>query len=133
MCKPTDFLLSLTSAIVLMYKCRQEVVLIGDFNLDMYINQDEGRKGNAAFQEFCDKFCLQNQISEPTRVTDKTKTLIDVILATHPERFATCGNLHLGVSDHDLVFAVRKNKLAKPKAREIKYRSMRQFNDDAFL
>ena len=41
--------------------------------------------------------------------------------------------MHLGVSDHDLVFAVRKNKLAKPKAREIEYRSMRQFNNDAFL
>ncbi|XP_068697070.1 uncharacterized protein [Montipora foliosa] len=133
MCKPTDFLLSLTSAIELMYRCRQEVVLIGDFNLDMYINQDEGRKGNAALQEFCDKFCLQNQITEPTRVTDNTKTLIDVILASHPERFATCGNLHLRVSDHDLVFAVRKNKLAKPKPREIEYRSMRQFNNDAFL
>ncbi|XP_068728844.1 uncharacterized protein [Montipora capricornis] len=127
MCKPTDFLLSLTSAIELMYRCRQEVVLID------YINQDEGRKRNAALQEFCDKFCLQNQITEPTRVTDKTKTLIDVILASHPERFATCGNLHLGVSDHDLVFAVRKNKLAKPKAREIEYRSMRQFNNDDFL
>ena len=103
MCKPTDFLLSLTSAIELMYSCRQEVVLIGDFNLDMYINQDEGKKGNAALQEFCDKFCLQNQISEPTRVTDKTKTLIDVILASHPERFATCGNLHLGVSDCNIL------------------------------
>ena len=133
MCKPADFLLSLTSAIELMYRCRQEVVLIGDFNLDMYINQDEGRIGNAALQEFCDRFCLQNQIYEPTRITDKTKTLIDVVLASHPERFATCGNLHLGVSDHDLVFAVRKNKLAKPKAREIEYRSMRQFNNDAFL
>ena len=133
MCKPADFLLSLTSAIELMYRCRQEVVLIGDFNLDMYINQDEGRIGNAALQEFCDRFCLQNQIYEPTRITDKTKTLIDVVLASHPERFATCGNLHFGVSDHDLVFAVRKNKLAKPKAREIEYRSMRQFNNDAFL
>ena len=106
MCKPTDFLLSLTSAIELMYRCRQDIVLIGDFNLDMCINQDEGRKRNAALQEFCDRFCLKNQIYEPTRITDKTKMLIDVILASHPERFATCSNLHLGVSDHDLVFAV---------------------------
>ena len=50
-----------------------------------------------------------------------------MIHASHPERFATCGNLHLGVSEHDLVFAVRKNKLAKPKAREIEYQSIRRF------
>ena len=56
-----------------------------------------------------------------------------MILASHPERFATCGNLHLGVSDDDLVFAVGINKLAKPKAREIENRSMRQLKNDAFL
>lgn len=74
-------------------------------------------------------FACRIRLAEPTRVTDKTKTLVDVILASHPERFATCGHLHLGASDHDLVFAVRKIKLAKLKAREIEYRSMRQLND----
>ena len=59
---------------------------------------------------FCDRFCLHNQINEPMRVTDKTKTLLDVISASHPERYVTCGNLHLRVSDLDLVYAVRKNK-----------------------
>ena len=43
------------------------------------------------------------EIREPTRVTGKTMTLLDVILASHPERYATCGNLHMGLSDHDLV------------------------------
>ena len=46
--------------------------------------------------DFCERFCLQNQISEPTRVTEKTMTLLDVILASHLERYATCGNLHMG-------------------------------------
>ena len=45
--------------------------------------------------------CLFNQITEPTRVTEKSKSFIDVILASSPESFATCGNLHLGVTDHD--------------------------------
>ncbi|KAL9986310.1 hypothetical protein ACROYT_G000444 [Oculina patagonica] len=133
MCKPADVLLSVASAIELMHKCRQEVILIGDFNLDMLVDKEMGRKGNTALQDFCDKFSLHNQISQPTRVTEKTKTLIDLKLASHPERFATSGNLHLGVSEHDLIYAVKKNMLKRPKAREIEYRSMRQFNDEAFL
>ena len=60
-------------------------------------------------------------------------TLLDVILASHPERYATCGYLHMGLSDHDLVYAVRKNKLPRAKAPVIEYRSMRQFDIDKFL
>lgn len=81
----------------------------------------------------CDRFCLFNQITEPTRVTEKSKSLIDVILASHPERFAVCRNLHLGVSDHDLVFAVRKQKIPRPKAREIEYRSMKNLIENELL
>ena len=81
------------------------------------------------FKDLCDRFCLFNQITEPTRVTEKSQSLI----ASHPERFATCGNLHLGVSDHDLVFAVRKQKIPRPKAREIEYRSMKNLDEKVLL
>ena len=131
--KPAEFIWSLNSAIELMFKCRQEITLIGDYNLDMLVNEDERRTENKALKDLCDRFCLFNQITEPTRVTEKRKSLIDVILASHPERFATCGNLHLGVSDHDLVFAVRKQKIPRPKAREIEYRSMKNLDENEVL
>ena len=124
---------SLTSATELMYKSRQEMLLIGDFNMDMLVREHVEESRHNSLKDFCDRFCLQNQINEPTRLTENTMSLLDVILSSHPERYATCGNLHLGVSDHDLVYAVRKNKLSRPKAREIEYRSMRHFNKDEFL
>ena len=124
---------SLTSATELMYKSRQEILLIGDFNMDMLVREHVEESQHNSLKDFCDRSCLQNQIKEPTRLTENTMSLIDVILSSHPERYAICGNLHLGVSDHDLVYAVRKNKLSRPKAREIEYRSMRQFNKDEFL
>ena len=46
---------------------------------------------------------------------------------------STRSNLHLGISDYNLVYAVRKNKLPRPNARVIEYRSMRQFDNDQFL
>ncbi|XP_022809244.1 uncharacterized protein LOC111346205 [Stylophora pistillata] len=139
--KPAEFISSLSSAIELMFRCRQEIILIGDYNLDMLVNEDEGRRKNKALRDLCDRFCLFKQITEPTRITEKSQSLIDVILASHPERFATngnlhlgvsyhdlvfatSGNLHLGVSDHDLVFAVRKQKTPRPTAREIEYRNV---------
>lgn len=117
--KPAEFISSLSSAIELMFKCRLEIILIGDYNLNMLVNEEEGRRENKALKDLCDRFCLFNQITEPTRITEKSQSLIDVILASHPERFATSGNLHFGISDHDLVFAVRKQKIPRPNAREM--------------
>ena len=63
-----------------------------------------------------DRFCLSNRINEPTRVTKTSKSLIDVFLTSHAACFATSGSLHLGLSDHDLIFTVRKKQEFKAKA-----------------
>lgn len=132
-CKELDFLAALSSAAETMYKTRKELLLLGDFNMDLYHNSAEDRLPNSHLVDFCQRFCLVNKISEPTRVTDKTKTLIDVVLSSHQERYATSGTLHLGVSDHDLIFIVRKNKVARPKPRFTEYRSMKIFDHAKFL
>ena len=77
LCKVSDFVSSLTSATELMYRSRNELVLLGDFNLDM--DDSAGKSPNKNLSDFCDTFCLTNQVTEPTRVTDKTSSLIDVI------------------------------------------------------
>ena len=50
LCKPTDFISSLTSAVEMMYRRRQEVMVIGDGNLDMMVDESEGRIKNALFK-----------------------------------------------------------------------------------
>ncbi|KAK2555227.1 hypothetical protein P5673_023207 [Acropora cervicornis] len=67
--------------------------------------------------------------SKICRNTEKSKSLIDVILAGHPERFTTCGNLHLGVSGHDL----SGNKIPRRKACEIEYRSIKNLDENELL
>ena len=81
----------------------------------------------------CNRFCLSNRIDNPTRVTKTSKSLIDVLLTSHAECYATSGSLHLGLSDHDLIFTVRKNKNSRPKPRLIEFRSMKNFNLPDFL
>jgi len=87
-------------------------------------------KENNSLKVFCDRFCLHNLINEPTRVTKQRLYLMLSSLVTQND---TCGNLHLGVSDHDLVYAVQKDKLPRHNARVIEYRSMQHYVNDQFL
>ena len=90
----------------------------------MYTNFVENRFPNKNLVDFWHRFWFINKRTEPTRVTDRTKSLLDVILVSHAERYITSGNLQLGLSDHDLVFVFKKNKLPHPKPRLIEYRSL---------
>jgi hypothetical protein len=115
-----------------MYVKRKEIIFIGDFNMDMLIGQNNPQRPNQDLSNFIEQLCLTNLITNPTRVTKSTKSLLDVILVSHPDRFVTSGNLHLGISDHDLIYVVRKQKLPKTKAKSIEFRSIKNLNHAAF-
>ena len=81
-CKTPDFINSCITAVEKMYDKWKEIIFIGNFNIDMLkikTNQDVTND----LLMFADQFCLSNLINEPTRVTQSTKSLIDVILASH--------------------------------------------------
>ena len=101
--------------------------------MDMHENRDESRFPDTRLVDLCNRFCLSNRIDNPTRVTKTSKSLIDVYLTSHAECYATSGSLYLGLSDHDLIFTVRKNKNSRPKPRLIEFRSMKNFNLPDFL
>lgn len=134
-CKVTDFISACTVAADKMLKSKREIVFLGDMNIDMLQttrNMNLHIDANP-LADFCNQFCLTNTIPEPTRVTKRSETLIDVILVNRPERWATSGTLQIGLSDHDLVYIVRKQRLPKFKTKVIKSRSMKNFNLDTFL
>ena len=80
-----------------------------------------------------DWHCLTYVIHEATRTTNYSRTLLDILLTSHPERLATSGILQVGVSDHDLIFVLRKQKLPRPKARTIEFRSLKYSDSNTFL
>ena len=51
-----------------MYNLRQEIVVIGDLNFDLFSDHNDIKK----FKELCDQFQLANSIETPTRVTEST-------------------------------------------------------------
>ena len=121
-----------------MLKSKTEILFLGNFNIDMLqitatlICILTNPAANP-LTDFCNQFCLTNTIDEPTRVTKTSKSLIDVILVNRPEHWATSGSLQLGMSDRDLIYIVRKQRLPKSKVKVIESRRMKYFIQDAFL
>ena len=50
---------------------------------------------------------FKQMITEVTRVSSDTKTLIDHIVSNKPDHISSGGVISFGISDHDTVFVVR--------------------------
>ncbi len=99
----------------------KELILIGDLNCD--VSKTTPDPHTCKLQFLCSLYQIE-LIKESTRVTPKSATLIDLILTNRPENISRSGVIHLGISDHSLVYAVRKFTL--PKGRQ-KIRQVRNF------
>lgn len=51
---------------------------------------------------------LSQLITEGTRITDKSCTLIDHHVTSMPEKINMSGVLHTGISDYSLIYGIRK-------------------------
>ena len=58
--------------------------------------------------EISDTYGLQQLITEPTRITESSSSLIDVIFTNCINRVVCSGVLHIGISDHSLIYVYRK-------------------------
>ena len=74
-----------------------------------------------------------NGSNEPTRITDKSSSLIDLIYINSPERVACSGVVHVGISDHSLVYLYRKLSFDLPKRHtSMTYSSFKHFKRSVF-
>ena len=87
--------------------------------------------------KFIDKLCRQNNmhqmIKDSTRITETSSTLIDIVLTNFPSNVRQSSVVPLGLSDHNLVYVVRKLYRPRVPPRIITYRSMKRFNANSFV
>ena len=76
---------------------------------------------------------LSQLITEPTRVTLVSKTLIDLCITNSLVKVTNSGVVYLGISDHSLVFLTRKRQHYRNGPRVIKTRQFKHFNREKFL
>ena len=64
---------------------------------------------------------LKNVIKKPTRITEKTSTIIDLIITSDTSKIITSGCYDTGISDHNIVYSVinLKRKKSKPVIKEV--------------
>ena len=80
-----------------------------------------------------DIYGLGQLITEPTRVTLTSKTLIDLCITNSQEKVTDSGVIHLGISDHSLVFLTRKAQYYRNGPRVIETRHFKHFDKGKFL
>ena len=109
----------------------KECIFLGDLNCD-YLKS--GYDYNTTqLKQLSSIYQLTQLIKEPTRITSTTSTLIDVILTNEPSRVLASGVLHVSISDHNLIYAIRKFALPSRNTHQyVTARAFKNFNGDAF-
>ena len=108
------------------------VICTGDLNSDILHPQADKKEGRCLL-DVCDVYDLDSIINVPTRISKTRESCLDVILTNASALIKSSGVLEPGLSDHKLAYAVLNSKLLLPKADMVMKRSMKQFNQEAFI
>ena len=83
-------------------KASKEIIILGDFNIDY------NKADNRDFKSLLNIFRLKQVITEPTRTTETSSTLIDLIITNRPENKMNKGVFPNSIADHDMIACLRK-------------------------
>nr|CAH7767839.1 unnamed protein product [Callosobruchus chinensis] len=118
-----DTLDSILSCIISKY---YNVAILGDVNVDMMSTN------NIIFECF-NSYNFAQLITEPTRVTNQSATLIDPIFVSEPVSVCSSGLINADmISDHHLVFCKLRVPKHKFKQKYITYRDFKNFDEEKF-
>ena len=118
------------------------MILLGDTNCDLFANHSSTEPNSAnslpahskRLIEIYDLVGFQQLIDKATRVTLTSKTLIDHIATTNKSNIVVSDVKEISLSDHFLVYCVRKFRGASKKQhKNISTRQMKNFSEEDFL
>ena len=102
-----------------LHKCdlaNEELIIMGDLNCDVSKFPPESNTRKLQFLSLL--YQLDQLISEPTRVTGTSATLTDLFFTNNPENIIQSGVVHIGMSNHSLMYMYAVRKFTLPKSRE---------------
>ena len=126
---PISFLEILSKSFMDSLLVGSEVVILGDLNCNVLEDCYEGR----ALTEFCSTFNLTQLVESPTRVTETSKSIIDIVLTTNKDFVENCVVKSSSISDHNLVCFNLKLKAPRPRHSYVTIRSYKNYDRDNFL
>ena len=112
---------------------KSDVVILGDLNADMMASSKLPKRDKQELLNFSRAYNFTQLIKEPTRITDTSRTMIDLVVANNKHRIVKSGVVPVPLSDHFLVFCIIKADITtKAKPRILEYRSYKNFNSILF-
>ena len=84
-------------------------------------------------QRFAASNHLEQLITSPTRISEKSCTAIDLIFTNISHRIVDHGVIPSVISDHLLIYCSIKSGVPKAKSKTIEYRSYRSYTKEAFV
>ena len=90
-----------------MSKIRQDcdLLVLGDFNICLFNNKSKLCKD---YKSLLSYYNCKQLVNSPTRVTEKTSTLLDHIFTNNSNKFSQSGVLPVWLSDHYITHCTRK-------------------------
>ena len=110
----------------------KEMFIPGDLNCDMLKADSDSNIPTKKIKSLYESYQLTQLINEATRVTMTTTSLTDHIVTNTPEKIPDSGVIHTGVSDHSLVFAIRKISIIYKQENTLEIRNMKNFDKEKF-
>ena len=106
------------------------IVILGDLNCDaLKPNCPESK----ALMNFATEMNLSQLIKSPTRITNTTQSLLDVVLTSPNSPVRRSGVLNTTISDHLPVYVELKLKSPKPSPYYITVRSYKNYSPSLFI
>ena len=119
----------LTTTLIYALSLDKPVYIMGDLNCNLLSTECRELKSLTSFYE---SFNLSQLIAAPTRVTESSWSLLDVILASQTKQVVKAGVMDSSISDHDMVFSILHLKVSQPKTTHITTRSLKNYNPGTF-
>ncbi len=111
----------------------KEMYILGDLNCDMLKTDKDASTPTKKVRSLYELYQLSQLIDEATRITMTTVSLINHIVTNTPENISDSGVIHTGISDHSLLFAIRKISVVKKQENTVEIRNMKNFDEDKFV
>ena len=112
---------------ICMTECK-ETIIMGNLNVNYKKSSD-----NKEMKQIIKRQGLKQIIQEPTRITNNSSTLIDMIATTHEENVSKQITFASSISDHDLVGVIIKKNNHKLPHYIITKRNYANYNQQHFL
>ena len=87
---------------------RNNILILGDLKADFLFEKGTRKDMTQGKRllKILNLLKLKNVINKPTRITETSKTIIDLIIISDTSNISTAGCFDSGISDHHVVFAV---------------------------